>query len=128
MPWSPQELGKLSPLLEHIYKDPSPLQRKTILLLCSAGGDVALWLGKRASGGKIIGLELDDGLLELSRRKVEDEGLEESLEFREAEKHRIPFPDNYFDASVSEFILFPRPTGIGQRRWPGCSSQEEGWF
>ncbi|MGQ9700356.1 MAG: hypothetical protein ACUVQS_04775 [Candidatus Bipolaricaulaceae bacterium] len=99
MPWSPQELGKLSPLLEQIHKDLSPLQSKTILLLCSAGGDVALWLGKRASGGKIIGLELDDGLLELSRRLSERiHPLSHAQAYRDwpAEMARVLKPGGWF--------------------------------
>ena len=38
------------------------------------------------------------------------------MEFRQAEKTHIPFPNTIFDALVSEFIVFPTPipTEIGQ--------------
>ncbi len=66
--------------------------------------------------GKVIGLELDDKLLEQARDIAQRRGLEENVTFHKAEPNRIPFPDETFDALVSEFILFPtpQPTQIGQ--------------
>jgi SAM-dependent methyltransferase len=116
MEWTREEIEELSPILERIQKDLTPLEDKRILVLCSAAGDVALWLGERAGGGKIVGLELDEGLLELSRGRARERGLEEIIEFRKADRYKIPFADGEFDALVSEFVLFPtpQPTEIGQ--------------
>lgn len=118
MEWSQEELEKLSPILERIHENLRPLERKKILVLCSATGDVALWLAERMRGnnGKVIGLELDERLLDLSRRRTREQGLEKVIELYRADRYKIPFPDGEFDALVSEFILFPtpQPTEIGQ--------------
>lgn len=116
MEWSGGELGELSPILEQIYEDLKPLGGKKVLVLCSAGGDLALWLGERMESGKVVGLELDEKLLEVSRERLKERGLEGLIEFHKADRYRIPFPDGEFDALVSEFILFPtpQPTEIGQ--------------
>ena len=57
------EIGMLSPVLEQIRMDLEPIDGKNILVLCSAGGDVAFWLAKQMKQGKVIGLELDQTLL-----------------------------------------------------------------
>jgi len=117
MKWSREELEGLSPILEQIHKDLALLEGKKVLVLCSAGGDVALWLGKRVgSTGKVIGLDLSEELLDLARRRARERKLEGVVEFYKADRYKIPFPDEEFNALVSEFILFPAPmvTEIGQ--------------
>lgn len=116
MKWNQSEIEVLSLILERIYTDLAPLEGKSILVLCSAGGEVALWLGERMKTGKVIGLELSPELLEISRHKARQSGLESTVEFDSAEKWHIPSESEQFDALVSEFILFPTPmpTEIGQ--------------
>ncbi len=115
MKWTQNEIEMLSPILEPIHQDLAPLDGKSILVLCSAGGDVAFWLAERLKQGRIVGLELDQQLLESARQRIEEQGLSDLVDFRQAEKTRIPFPDDTFDALVSEFIVFPTPvpTEIG---------------
>ncbi len=116
MKWSPREVELLAPILERIYGELEPLQGKDLLVLCSAGGEVAFQLAGRMEEGKVTGLELDQELLEKARRLAEEKGLEERIGFQRAEKKRIPFPDQAFDGLISEFIVFPTPTPteIGQ--------------
>ena len=81
------------------------------------GGDVALWLGERVgSTGKVMVLDLSEELLDLARRRARERGLEGIIEFHKADKYKTTFPDEEFNALVSEFILFPAPmvTEIGQ--------------
>lgn len=117
MRWDQKEIEELSGILEQIHEDLAPLEGKRVLVLCSAEGDAALWLGKRVgNNGKVIGLDLSDELLEVARRRAKEEGLKEVVEFHKADRYKIPFPDGQFDALVSEFVLFPAPviTEIGQ--------------
>ncbi len=116
MKWTEDEIALLAPVLEQFEVDLKPLDGKNILVLCSAGGDVAFWLAKRMKQGKVTGIELDTQLLERARQKAQEQEIERVVEFHQAEKTRIPFPDNTFDALVSEFIVFPTPspTEIGQ--------------
>ncbi len=106
----------LSPVLERFESDLKPLEGKNILVLCSAGGDVAFWLASRMKQGKVTGIELDPHLLDRSRKRAKEQGLESIVEFYQAERTHILFPDSTFDALVSEFIVFPTPspTEIGQ--------------
>jgi ubiquinone/menaquinone biosynthesis C-methylase UbiE len=99
-----------------MYKELEPLQDKDLLVLCSAGGEVAFQLAERMEGGKVTGLEIDQELLGKARRLAENKGLEEQVAFQRAENERIPFPDGIFDGLVSEFIVYPTPTPteIGQ--------------
>lgn len=117
MKWSHVEIGELSPILKQVQSDMEPLERKSILVLCSAGGDVAFLLGERMKRGHIIGLELSEELLEAAQRSAKEKGLEGIVEFRKAERVHIPLPDEMLDALVSEFIIFPTPlpTEIGQQ-------------
>ncbi len=116
MKWAENEIEMLSPILEQIRRDLELLGGQNILVLCSAGGEGALWLAKTLKLGKVTGLELDLRLLESARYLAKEQGLEDVVEFRQAEKTRIPLPDEAFDALVSEFVVFPTPTPteIGQ--------------
>jgi len=116
MRWNAEEIEKLSPILEQMRVDLEPLNGKSVLVLCSAAGDVAFWLGERMKNGSVVGLELSDELLKTATIRVKEKGLDSLVKFQKAEKDRIPFPDETFDALVSEFIIFPTsvPTQIGQ--------------
>jgi SAM-dependent methyltransferase len=49
--------------------------------------------------GTVTGLDINDGMLDVARRK------EPSINWRQGEAEALPFPDNYFDAVVSQFGL-----------------------
>jgi len=114
--WSKEDLSELEAILQQIEDDLRPLPGKDILVLCCGAGEVALRLGKRIGNGKVVGLDLSDELLQRAEESAQVEGLERIVQFQKAEKHRLPFPDETFDALVSEFIVYPAPliTEIGQ--------------
>ncbi len=116
MKWSRSEIDHLFPILEQVSSDLAPMEGKVILVLCSAAGEVAFWLGEMMEQGKVTGLELDGESLDIARRSAHEMGLEGMVEFQPAEKKRIPMPDASFDGLVSEFIVYPTttPTEIGQ--------------
>jgi arsenite methyltransferase len=101
--------------LERLAQDAGPLKGKKVLVLCSAAGDVAFYLAEQVGpNGTVIGLELNEVLLQHAR--LESHKRNVSIEFRKAEMYSIPFPDESFDALISEFIVYPtpEPTLIGQ--------------
>lgn len=116
MKWNRSEIDRLSPILEQLSSDLSPVDGKRILVLCSAAGEVAFRLAEMMETGKVTGLELDQESLEMARRAAHEMGLEGMVEFLPAEKDRVSLPDAHFDALVSEFIVYPTtsPTEIGQ--------------
>ncbi len=82
---------------------------RSILVLCSAGGEVPVWLAQHLPQVHIHSLELSPDALAAARRLAAEQGLEQRVQFSPADKTHIPFPDNTFDGLVSEFILFPTP-------------------
>jgi SAM-dependent methyltransferase len=116
MKWNRSEIDRLSPILEQVSSDLSPVDGKNILVLCSAAGEVAFRLAEMMEIGKVTGLELDQESLEIARRTAHEMGLEGMVEFLPAERDHIPMPDAIFDALISEFIVYPTssPTEIGQ--------------
>ncbi|MFZ2098892.1 MAG: class I SAM-dependent methyltransferase, partial [Anaerolineales bacterium] len=75
MKWGLNEIERLSPILEQISSDLTPVDGKQVLVLCSATGEVAFWLGEMMEQGKVTGLELDPELLEIARRTTHEMGL-----------------------------------------------------
>lgn len=116
MKWSRSEIDHLLPILEQVSSDLAPVDGKKILVLCSAMGEVAFWLGEMMEQGKVTGLELDQESLDIARRAAHEMGLEQVVEFLPVEKQSIPMPNASFDSLVSEFIVYPTatPTEIGQ--------------
>jgi len=116
MGWSQSEIESLSPILGQLQADLELLHEKSLLVLCSAAGQIAFWLAERMTGGHILGVELNEGLLQAARRSASEKRLRLPVEFRRADKTRLLFPDNTFDGLISEFIIFPTPTPtqIGQ--------------
>lgn len=116
MKWSRSEIDHLLPILERVSSDLAPVDGKQILVLCSATGEVAFWLGEMMEQGKVTGLELDRESCNIARRAAHEMGLESMVEFQIAEQQRIPMPDSSFDALVSDFVVYPTstPTEIGQ--------------
>jgi ubiquinone/menaquinone biosynthesis C-methylase UbiE len=116
MKWSRSEIERLLPILEQMSSDLRPVDGKKIIVLCSATGEVAFWLGEMMERGKVTGLELDPEALDLAGRSAHAMGLEGVVEFLPAEKQHLPLIDSCYDALVSEFIVYPTstPTEIGQ--------------
>jgi len=116
MKWNRNEINRLLPILEQLSFDLAPVDGKNILVLCSATGEVAFWLGEMMEQGQVVGLELDLEALDIACRSVREMGLDQVVHFLPAEKDRIPLPDSSFDAVVSEFIVYPTstPIDIGQ--------------
>lgn len=116
MKWGRNEIDRLSPILEQISADLAPVDGKTILVLCSATGEMVFWLGEMMELGKVTGVELSEEALGIARRASHEMGLEGIVEFVPAEKQHIPLPDADYDGLISEFIVYPTqtPTEIGQ--------------
>lgn len=66
MKWSRVEIEKLAPILEPVQADLATLEGKSILVLCSAALDVALWLGEGMKYGQVVGLEFSKEIIILN--------------------------------------------------------------
>ena len=116
MKWSVEEIKRLAPLLDEVEAELEPLEGKHLLVLCSAGGEMAFRLAAKMRRGRVVGVELDQGLVEAARKSAEEKHFSHLLEFGGTEKTRLSLPDNAFDGLMSEFIVYPSPmpTEVGQ--------------
>ena len=70
--------------------------------------NVAARLGPQ---GKVVGIDLSDGMLATAIKKAEQKGLQSRTEFLKMDAENLTFEDNSFDAALSLYALrhFPNP-------------------
>jgi ubiquinone/menaquinone biosynthesis C-methylase UbiE len=90
MQWSESEIKELSPILEQLEDDLGPIDGKSLLVLCSAAGQIPFWLAERMIQGHILGIELNHELLKSAQRMAKKKQLLHLIEFRETEKTCLP--------------------------------------
>jgi len=79
------------------------LKPKTVLDVATGTADVALMTYKALKPAKIIGIDISDGMLELGRKKIEKQGLQQVIELFNGDSEKINYPDNSFDAVTVAF-------------------------
>ena len=76
-----------------------------VLDLGSGGGiDVLLSAGRVGPTGKVYGLDMTDGMLELARENQRKQGVK-NVEFLKGEIENIPLPDNSVDVIISNCVI-----------------------
>lgn len=53
--------------------------------------------------GKIIGVDISEGMLQEGRKKLIKRGLQDKIELRTGDSEKLLFPDNHFDAVMVSF-------------------------
>jgi demethylmenaquinone methyltransferase / 2-methoxy-6-polyprenyl-1,4-benzoquinol methylase len=79
------------------------LKPKTVLDVATGTADVALMTYKALKPEKIIGIDISEGMLELGRKKIEKQGLQQVIELFNGDSEKINYPDNSFDAVTVAF-------------------------
>ena len=79
------------------------LKPQTVLDVATGTADVAIMTYKMLHPKKIIGIDISDGMLELGRKKIEKQNLQEFIELQNGDSETINFPDNFFDAITVAF-------------------------
>ena len=78
---------------------------ETVLDLGSGGGiDVLLSAGRVGPTGKVYGLDMTDGMLELARENQRKQGVK-NVEFLKGEIENIPLPDHSVDVVISNCVI-----------------------
>lgn len=75
-------------------------------------GIIALGVAERLSEqGKVVGIDLSDGMLATANTKAEQRHLTDKTEFLKMDAENLSFADNHFDAALSLYALrhFPNP-------------------
>ena len=87
-------------LVSRLAPDPHPL----VLDTATGTGLVAIDLA-RASGSRVVGLDLSGGMIEQARRNIQTEGLDSKVSLLRGRAEDLPFTDGSFDAVVFTFLL-----------------------
>lgn len=74
----------------------------TILDIATGTGDLAIAMAK-ATHAKITGFDLSAGMLEVGRKKVTAEKLDDRIEMIQGDAENMPFSDNSFDVITVAF-------------------------
>lgn len=74
-----------------------------VLDVATGTGDVAIMTYKMLKPGKITGIDISEGMLEMGRKKIEKDGLTQQIELKKGDSENIPFEENSFDAITVAF-------------------------
>lgn len=80
-----------------------PDQPQQILDVATGTADMALIAYELLKPKKIIGIDISTEMLELGRKKIEKEGLEQLIQLQIGDSETINFADNSFDAVMVAF-------------------------
>ncbi len=75
---------------------------KRILDIATGTGDLAIAL-KETGAEQIIGLDISPGMLEIGRRKVQDQSLDSTIDMVIGDSESLDFEDGSFDAATVAF-------------------------
>jgi demethylmenaquinone methyltransferase/2-methoxy-6-polyprenyl-1,4-benzoquinol methylase len=79
------------------------LQPQNVLDVATGTADIAILTYKILHAKKIIGIDISEGMLELGRKKIEKENLQQFIELQTGDSETISFTDNSFDAVTVAF-------------------------
>ena len=68
-------------------------------------GDLALDIARRHPDATVVGVDYTGPMIALAPDKARKRGLDARITWSRADGHRLPFPDNSFDAVTSAFVL-----------------------
>lgn len=90
--WRKCAIGKLAPYAP-----------QHILDIATGTGDFAIMAAKMLHPQSLVGVDISDGMMDIARRKVADEGLEGAISFAHEDCTAMTFQDNTFDAVTAAF-------------------------
>ena len=79
------------------------LKPQKLLDVATGTGDVAIMAASILNPVKIVGIDISTGMLELGRKKLLKEGLENQIELQTGDSEAINFPEASFDAVTVAF-------------------------
>ncbi len=72
---------------------------------CGYGYSLRTYGPRCLPGGRLVGLDVEHGLLKTARKLAGKEGLGSRSHFINATMYRLPFPDNTFDVSMAQVVF-----------------------
>jgi demethylmenaquinone methyltransferase/2-methoxy-6-polyprenyl-1,4-benzoquinol methylase len=74
-----------------------------ILDIATGTGDLAILEARKLRPRKVTGFDLSEGMLEVARKKVTKQKLDNVIELIRGDAENMDFPDNFFDAVTVAF-------------------------
>jgi ubiquinone/menaquinone biosynthesis C-methylase UbiE len=105
---SKQQKKLASDLSAHdtLIKELKPQEGMKVLDIGSGSGVTVLAIAEKIGPtGKAVGIDFTPEGVALAREKAKQRKLENIVEFHQANAKELPFPDNTFDAVISECVL-----------------------
>ena len=84
-------------------KQLSPFNPKTILDIATGTGAFAILSAKMLLPDTLIGADISEGMMEIGRQKVKNEGLEGIISFQKEDCLNLTFPSDTFEAVTAAF-------------------------
>lgn len=84
----------------HQLKEIKPQQ---VLDVATGTADVALLTYKILQPQKIIGIDISEGMLNIGKKKIEEQNLQNFIQLQKGDSEKIDFNDNTFDAITVAF-------------------------
>ncbi len=75
-----------------------PYAPLTILDIATGTGDFAILAARRLDPDRIIGVDISEGMMDVGRKKVKQEGLDNTIFFMKDDSTDLSFQDDTFDA------------------------------
>ncbi len=74
-----------------------------VLDIATGTGDLAIEAVKQLNPGKVIGVDISEGMLNIGRKKIKGLALENKIEMRLGDSEKLLFEDNTFDSVIVSF-------------------------
>lgn len=102
----PESLASLQSAHEALLEELKPHEGMKVLDIGSGSGETVLAIAEKVGRtGKAVGVDFSPEGVKLARKQAKERGLESVAEFHQANAIELPFPDNTFDAVVSECVV-----------------------
>jgi len=112
--WDDLTMGFLGPYGEQIIDLVKPASTDIVLDVAAGTGEPGLSIASMVKNGKVIIMDLSEGMLQVAKEKIEAKGIE-NIETVTADVSELPFDDHTFD------IVSCRFGSRFKTRWPNCS-------
>ncbi len=80
-----------------------PFAPKTLLDIATGTGDFAILAAKMLKPERLIGADISEGMMEIGRQKVKQEGLDSVVSFEKEDCLNLSYEDGTFDAVTAAF-------------------------
>ena len=84
-------------------KQLAPFKPKSLLDIATGTGDFAIMAAQMLAPHKLIGADISEGMMNIGRQKVKQQGLEDVISFEREDCTALSYADNTFDAVTAAF-------------------------